>query len=470
MAMAQILSISMNIFCEVLSNLRYELFFCLGLIVIWALTFVMRTKAAGSRRAPAKTKEASASGRRANDQAGSETRRLILDASQIRSLVSKPEKLMKHLTNACRANLSQALRMYDEAIRFGLDLSAVPMADVEQLLVELASSSVRAGRVEGVTRFLREVPKIGASMPATLFSSVVRACAAKRLFKEAISVYDTIKKEGLEVDDRALWSTLVFCSVENGDDQKCVEIFERFKKITVPSGKDYANMMRLAAMRNNWKQGLELLREMQKNVQHVDNVVYNTALAACVTAQQMDAAEDLLSEMEKCDGVADCITYNTIMKGYARAGNIEKCFDMQLKMRSSGITASQVTFGILLDACINENALDKAARVFDEMVKHGCPMNTVLYTTLIKGFARANQTEKAMEMYEYMRKEKSVEPDLVTFSILIKANCDVGHMEVALEILEHLLTTGCQPDEIVFNNLLNGCVKQSNVELGKKLF
>merc|ERR1719428_2154275 len=110
-------------------------------------------------------------------------------------------------------------------------------------------------------------------------------------------------------------------------------------------------------------------------------------------------------------------------------------------MRSKGITASQVTFGILLDACINENALDKAARVFDEMVKHGCPMNTVLYTTLIKGFARANQTEKAMEIFDYMRKEKSVEPDLVTFSILILSHCDVGRMEVALELLESLLSS-----------------------------
>merc|ERR1719159_1176901 len=128
-------------------------------------------------------------------------------------------------------------------------------------------------------------------------------------------------------------------------------------------------------------------------------------------------------------------------------------------MKSNGINSSQVTFGILLDTCINENALDKAARVFDEMVRNGIPMNTVLYTTLIKGFARASQTDKAMEIYEYMRKEKSVEPDLVTFSILIKANCDTGRMEEALRLLEALSELGSQPDEIVFNNLLNGCVK-----------
>jgi len=184
----------------------------------------------------------------------------------------------------------------------------------------------------------------------------------------------------------------------------------------------------------------------------------------------MHAAEDLLREMETKDGIADCITYNTLMKGYTRSGHLDKCFEIQQKMRTNNVVSSQVTFGILLDACINDGALDKAARVFDEMVKNGCEMNTVLYTTLIKGFARASQTEKAMEIFESMRKDKNVQPDLVTFSILIKGNCDVGRMDVALELLENLLTAGFQPDEIIFNNLLNGCVKQPNVELGRKLF
>lgn len=53
----------------------------------------------------------------------------------------------------------------------------------------------------------------------------------------------------------------------------------------------------------------------------------------------------------------------------------------------------------------------------------------VLYTTLIKGFARAGQVDQAVQIYEEMRKERSMQPDVITFSILIKANCDVGRRE-----------------------------------------
>merc|ERR1719330_1318904 len=139
-------------------------------------------------------------------------------------------------------------------------------------------------------------------------------------------------------------------------------------------------------------------------------------------------------------------------------------------MRSHNILPSQVTYGILLDGCINENQVDKAAEVFASMTREGCAMNTVLYTTLIKGFARAGQVDQAMHVYEQMRAERSVPPDLITFSILIKANCDSCRLEAALQLLEAMLDLKLRPDEVIFNNLLGGCVKESKAGLAKRLY
>merc|ERR1719405_230502 len=94
-------------------------------------------------------------------------------------------------------------------------------------------------------------------------------------------------------------------------------------------------------------------------------------------------------------------------------------------------------------------------------------MNTVLFTTLIKGFARAGEVDQAMKVYEQMCNERSMLPDLITFSILIKANCDVDRLEMALKLLEAMLSLNLRPDEVVFNNLLAGCARQANAELGK---
>jgi pentatricopeptide repeat protein len=137
-------------------------------------------------------------------------------------------------------------------------------------------------------------------------------------------------------------------------------------------------------------------------------------------------------------------------------------------MRTRGIKPSQVTYWILLDGCINENHIDCAAVVADCMAREGCEMKTVMCTTLIKGFARAGQLERAMKVYEQMRTRRG--PDLITFSILIKANCDSSQMEDALILFESMWDLGLKPDEVVFNNLLGVCLKESYAELGKRLY
>jgi len=178
----------------------------------------------------------------------------------------------------------------------------------------------------------------------------------------------------------------------------------------------------------------------------------------------------LLDEMEAVGGVADVITYNTLAKGYAKAGHMDRCFQIYDRMLTQRIKPSQVTYGILLDCCINGNKVDKAAEVFNRMTREGCVMNTILYTTLIKGFARAGQVDHAMHVYQQMCTGQSVPPDLITFSILIKANCDARRLEAALQLLEAMLDFNLKPDKVVFNNLLGGCVKESKAELARTIY
>merc|ERR1719178_313056 len=107
---------------------------------------------------------------------------------------------------------------------------------------------------------------------------------------------------------------------------------------------------------------------------------------------------------------------------------MDQCFQIFERLKSKGINPSQVSYGILLDGFINENKLERAAEIFNNMISEGGTMNTVLFTTLIKGFARAGEVDQAMKVYEQMRTERNVTPDLITFSILIKANCDADRL------------------------------------------
>merc|ERR1719198_348680 len=75
-----------------------------------------------------------------------------------------------------------------------------------------------------------------------------------------------------------------------------------------------------------------------------------------------------------------------------------------------------------------------------------------------------------MNVYSQMSSDASIPPSNITFSILIKANCDVGRMEVALELQSAAVRHGLQPCEVHFNNLIAGCAKQANAELAKRVY
>jgi pentatricopeptide repeat protein len=383
-----------------------------------------------------------------------------------------PAWLVPQITKLCREQVQQAIALYRTAIKAGLKLEELPVAECRNLFMSLVTAAIRICQMDEAMRLLQDLRHHGIGVSSALLVSVVKLCTSKHLFGECLKVYDFVVEDdpSFALTDKSIWSCLLFCAIEVRAYQRCNFFFERLKDCGTPSNKDYGNMVRLASLHGDWQLSLKLIEEMRAACAEIDSVIYNTSLATCVAADQVDQARKLLEDMQSADGVADVITYNTLMKGYAKAGRMSECKDLFDVLRKRNITPSQVTYGILLDGFINEAKIDEASKLFQLMHEEGVTMNTVLYTTLIKGFARAGEVDRAMAAYEQMRTERSVPPDLITFSILIKANCDVDRLEIALKLLEAMLELQLRPDEVVFNNLLAGCARQAHAELGKRLY
>merc|ERR1719171_1319799 len=67
-------------------------------------------------------------------------------------------------------------------------------------------------------------------------------------------------------------------------------------------------------------------------------------------------------------------------------------------------------------------------------------------------------------------KSAAVEPDIITYSTIVKGYCLSGDVDRAFEVLEEMKRDGkYQPDEILYNSLLDGCAKQNRVDEALKL-
>merc|ERR1719146_40336 len=67
-------------------------------------------------------------------------------------------------------------------------------------------------------------------------------------------------------------------------------------------------------------------------------------------------------------------------------------------------------------------------------------------------------------------KSSAVEPDIITYSTIVKGYCQAGDVDRAFQVLEEMKREGkYAPDEILYNSLLDGCAKQHRVDEALRL-
>merc|ERR1719465_211653 len=137
------------------------------------------------------------------------------------------------------------------------------------------------------------------------------------------------------------------------------------------------------------------------------------------------------------------------MKSAARRRDVKVCFRILEDIQAAKLDADDVTFSTLLDVCIDENEHQLAQVALEQMQESDVKMN--LYHS----------------MYN---RDVGSRPDMVTYSLLIKAQCDAQDMSAALSIFEDMLQHNCKVDDVVFTHLIEGCCHVPNPVLAERLF
>lgn len=297
--------------------------------------------------------------------------------------------------------------------------------------------------------------------------STLRACATVRRHREALGIFSHMANR-FDDDCGNVWSLLLYNAIEAGAFEKCTECIDKLTAVPL-SSYDLVNIVRYYAHWHDITGLIQLIKRQDVLGAAFDAITRNRALAACVTEGAIEVAETLLTGNVWNEGL-DTVGYNTLIKGYSRAGKVSKCFELQDQMKARGQSPSEVTFGILLDACISSEDLVNARRVFQDLRNSGLRMNAVHFTTFIKGLVASGDFHEADIVLQDMLCSPFTEPDLITYSTLVKAYADRGQVESAVGILKQMLQRRVEPDEVIFNSLLNGCVCRASPMTAKEVF
>jgi pentatricopeptide repeat protein len=238
----------------------------------------------------------------------------------------------------------------------------------------------------------------------------------------------------------------------------------------------------------------------------VDEVLFNALLDTCCRLKDLPRLEATVQRMKDLKVKPSPVTLGILVKTYGQAGDLQKVLQVWSDMEYQRGQANAVTFGCMIDACVKCGNLAKAIEIFKDMREVGKHKNTILYTTLIKGYGLEKDLKNAMELFREMPREdvpyntitynsiidacikcgdlpqaeqllremtaadSSLEPDLITFSTLLKGYCHVGDIDKALRVAEAIKERGLRKDELVYNTLMDGCVKANDITAGVGLF
>ncbi|XP_015062643.1 pentatricopeptide repeat-containing protein At3g06430, chloroplastic-like isoform X2 [Solanum pennellii] len=98
----------------------------------------------------------------------------------------------------------------------------------------------------------------------------------------------------------------------------------------------------------------------------------------------------------------------------------------------------------------------QAQQLFDSMIEEGLEPTPELYTALIGAYCRSNILDKAFSLLNAMIDLPHCQPDVYTYSILIKACVDASRFDLVESLYEQMADRSIVPNTVTQNIVLSG--------------
>lgn len=227
----------------------------------------------------------------------------------------------------------------------------------------------------------------------------------------------------------------------------------------------------------------------------------------CIRVGRLDFLSKQIDKLER-HGIQSCFSvesYSVLIKAYGEVHDMKRVWDLWNKLHSEQVLLTSAVVSLMVGVLVGSGQSTEAWRLikglegYDEagLLIKGAEnvLNNDIYSNVLKGFASAQQTEKAMKLYKEMKSmqiqpnkeafdailhafaqrgsmeqvpalmedmKEAALPDVETYSTLVKGFCNAGSLDRALKIFKGMkVREKCSPGEVVYNELLGGCIKES---------
>lgn len=130
-------------------------------------------------------------------------------------------------------------------------------------------------------------------------------------------------------------------------------------------------------------------------------------------------------------------------------------------LRNHGAFPSSLTFCSLIYRFVAKGEMDNAIEVLEMMTnkKVNYPFDNFVTSAVISGFCRIGKPELALGFFETAVESGALVPNLVTYTTLVSALCQLGKVDEVKDLVRRLEDEGFEFDCVFYSNWIHGYLK-----------
>ncbi|KAK7856120.1 pentatricopeptide repeat-containing protein [Quercus suber] len=192
----------------------------------------------------------------------------------------------------------------------------------------------------------------------------------------------------------------------------------------------------------------------------------------------------LVSKFGEHDVFPDTFKLTQLITKFCRNRKTGRAWDLLHDVMKSGGVVEAASCNALLTGLGKGGDFDRMNKLTTEMKEMNIQPNVVTFGILINLMCKSRRVDEALEVFKKMKEgsdgvlvqpdaiihgrinsaveflndmqSKGVKGNAVTYAILINAFCNVNNIDKAMEFFDKMSNSGCSPDAIVYYTLISG--------------
>ncbi|XP_015890127.3 pentatricopeptide repeat-containing protein DOT4, chloroplastic isoform X2 [Ziziphus jujuba] len=223
------------------------------------------------------------------------------------------------------------------------------------------------------------------------------------------------------------WTAIIGFYSRHGMYQKCVRTYAEMSLMGVsPDEYVFPKVLKVCAQSSCLKAGMQIHKDVITSGFEFSSEVCNSLIemySKCMDVQNAKRVFDVIVGR-------DLLSWNLMISGYVYNGLLESAVKLLDRMRFDGCEPDVVTWNIVMDAYCQMRLCDEAWNIFERIKEP----NIISWTTLIKGYSRIGNHEVSLRIFRDMISSGMISPDLDCLSGVLVSCRHLGSLSGGREI------------------------------------